>query len=176
MKYSNMNKRDKEIFQSNIISNIIYYNRMIIKLKREINTMKKNGIVANNEYDLNKKWTNKLKSINQKEKGIKRISKIIKRICDYSYLSENEKMHNNLCLKDLYCYENENKTFEEIIENEIKERYIDDNMSPLKCNCGCKSFYQCNEYYEDEILVEYSLRCKNCHNIVGHWSYGYWEI
>lgn len=43
-------------------------------------------------------------------------------------------------------------------------------------NCGSKEtketdIYKCN----DADICEYTLRCKGCDTILGHWAYGNWQ-
>lgn len=49
-----------------------------------------------------------------------------------------------------------------------------DQNPPTECDCGNKEFEKFNEYKEDYYVVEYSLKCKECGKVVGHWAYGYW--
>ena len=58
----------------------------------------------------------------------------------------------------------------------VKEGYILEDGTPIKCYCGCKDFEEVNKYYENHSPIEFQLKCKKCGNIVGHWSYGYWEV
>lgn len=72
----------------------------------------------------------------------------------------------------------EQLTFEVELEKRIKDGYIDEIGTPLKCVCGCKKFKKVNIYNEEGYEVEYSLECKNesCYKIVGTWSYGHWQL
>ena len=54
-----------------------------------------------------------------------------------------------------------------------KEGYVDENGTPLKClDCENTDFEIVDIYSGSQGLEEYSLKCKNCGNIVGHWAYG----
>lgn len=72
----------------------------------------------------------------------------------------------------------EQLTFEAELEKRIKDGYIDEIGTPLKCVCGCKKFTKVNIYNDEGYEVEYSLECKNeiCFKIVGTWSYGNWQL
>lgn len=70
-------------------------------------------------------------------------------------------------------------SFEEYYKDKIESGLIDKDGKPLKCECGNTNFERVDCYYEESVgLVEYSLECKNeeCLKIVGHWSYGVWDI
>lgn len=57
----------------------------------------------------------------------------------------------------------------------ISKGYEDPDGTPLICfNCDNKEFINTDEYYEDYMLVEFTLECKKCHKKLGHWAYGEW--
>ena len=66
---------------------------------------------------------------------------------------------------------------EDYYKKQIEEGYIEEDGTPLKCECGCVNFKQVNQVYGEGWIEEYSLECRNedCLKIVGHWSYGYWQ-
>lgn len=68
--------------------------------------------------------------------------------------------------------------FEEYMKEQIKEGFISENGTPLKCWCGCSNFKQVNTYSSEYGIEEYSLQCTNidCLRIVGYWGYGNWQI
>lgn len=71
---------------------------------------------------------------------------------------------------------NEIQSTEDYMDQLIKDGYISEDGTPLKCSCGCTDFEQTGEYYEEHSLVEYSLNCKSCGKRVGYWAYGNWDI
>ncbi|WP_297131742.1 hypothetical protein [Terrisporobacter sp.] len=69
------------------------------------------------------------------------------------------------------------KTFEQYIEWLIQEGYTKENGEPIKCEkCGCKKFKNENYYCGESWVEEYTVKCKSCGTIVGHWAYGNWQI
>ena len=55
--------------------------------------------------------------------------------------------------------------------------YIDKSGEPLKCrNCNSNNLKIDKESYGPAGLEEYEMVCKDCNNIVGFWSYGYWQV
>ncbi len=55
--------------------------------------------------------------------------------------------------------------------------YITKNGTPLKCRfCDCTDLETTDEYFEEHMLVEYTLKCKKCGNIAGTWAYGGWML
>jgi len=46
---------------------------------------------------------------------------------------------------------------------------------PIECDCGCVEKEVRNEHFEDAILVEYDLHCKECGSYLGHFAYGNWS-
>ena len=69
------------------------------------------------------------------------------------------------------------KTTEQYIEWFIQEGYTKENGEPIKCEkCGCKKLKETNYFYADSWVEEYSVVCKSCGTVVGHWAYGNWEI
>jgi len=56
---------------------------------------------------------------------------------------------------------------------DIKAGYLNPDLSPIKCYCGCKKFKAVNEYRVTESVVgEYDLECTKCKRIAAHWAYG----
>lgn len=69
------------------------------------------------------------------------------------------------------------KTFEQYIEWLIQEGYTEEGGRPIKCEkCGCKKLRETDYCYGDAWIEAYSVKCKSCGTIVGHWSYGNWQI
>jgi hypothetical protein len=65
------------------------------------------------------------------------------------------------------------------IEQYIKELedagIIDQNGAPIKCrDCGTSDFDESS--WGDIYLEETKVTCKHCKKIVGHRSYGTWQI
>lgn len=67
-------------------------------------------------------------------------------------------------------------SFEEYIKEQIREGYISENGTPLKCRCVCTDFKQVKQYYCVHGIEEYSLQCTDCLKIVGHWAFGNWQV
>ena len=65
---------------------------------------------------------------------------------------------------------------EDYIDRLVKDGYIMEDGTPLKCVCGCTDFEQSGEYYDEHSIIEYALNCKACGAQVGYWSYGNWDI
>jgi phage FluMu protein Com len=54
--------------------------------------------------------------------------------------------------------------------------YINKDCKPLKCNeCNSLKLETTNKDYIDNLLCEYSSRCKICGKLLGNWAYGSWE-
>lgn len=62
------------------------------------------------------------------------------------------------------------------IDKKVKQGYILEDGTPLKCSCGCTDLEQTGEYYEEHWIVEYAVKCKSCGKQVGYWAYGSWEL
>jgi hypothetical protein len=64
------------------------------------------------------------------------------------------------------------------IRKQVDGGYISEDGYPLKCICGCTKFKHVDQYYGEGWIEEYSLECTNidCLKIVGHWSFGNWEV
>ena len=92
----------KEI-ESMILKNIGYYIAIKSKLQCEILNMKINGVKGCDSLnEVNLKWNNKIKSIKQKEKGIKRIDNIINRLFKIQkQFSNKEDCIDHIILKDI---------------------------------------------------------------------------
>ena len=66
---------------------------------------------------------------------------------------------------------------QEYIDEMVKQGYIAEDGTPLKCHfCGSKKLEEVGQYYEDCVLVEYEVKCKLCGKRVGYWAYGSWEL
>lgn len=65
---------------------------------------------------------------------------------------------------------------EEQIKKEIKDGLINENLEPIKCNCGSINFYDKIVDRLDYLVVEKERYCTKCDKLVGYWSYGYWMI
>lgn len=69
------------------------------------------------------------------------------------------------------------KSIDEYIDWCVDMGYISSDGTPLKCHkCGSKEMIRCNEYYTDNFLEEYDIKCKQCSTELGHWAYGNWEL
>lgn len=68
------------------------------------------------------------------------------------------------------------KDLEDHINEIIKDGYIAEDGTPLKCFCGDTDFEESDQYYEDCHTVEFTLNCKACDKRVGYWAYGSWDI
>lgn len=71
------------------------------------------------------------------------------------------------------------KTITEYLNYMVKEGYMSErDFAPLKCyKCKSKNLEDYDEYYEDHWgIIEYAVRCKDCGQTVGRWSYGHWEL
>lgn len=67
-------------------------------------------------------------------------------------------------------------TTEDYINDMIRQGYMAEDGTPLKCKCGCTDFEMSDEYRGSYGLEEYSLKCTKCSMTVGHWAYGYWQL
>lgn len=70
-------------------------------------------------------------------------------------------------------------TMEEYIDYMIKEGYRSSNdFAPLKCyDCDSSNLETYDECYEEHwVLVEYSVRCKDCKQHQATWAYGNWNL
>jgi sulfatase maturation enzyme AslB (radical SAM superfamily) len=69
------------------------------------------------------------------------------------------------------------QTFEDYINHMINEGFIKEDGTPLKCfHCENKEFEEYQEFYEEYIRVEFSIRCKKCQKHVSTWAYGNWDF
>mgnify|MGYP003550396415 CR=1 FL=1 len=68
--------------------------------------------------------------------------------------------------------------YEKYLEQLIKGGYLSPrNLAPLKCvHCDSKNLVDTDSCFEDTVMVEYTLKCKECGKVAGYWSYGTWEI
>jgi phage FluMu protein Com len=67
-------------------------------------------------------------------------------------------------------------TYEDLIRAFIKLGYIDKDGKPLKCsNCKSINFEQFDEYMGCYGVEEYAIRCLDCGEVLGRWSYGNWQ-
>lgn len=66
------------------------------------------------------------------------------------------------------------QTMEEEINEMINNGYIDMDFQPLKCFCGCTEFEQFGQILDEQSIVEFQVKCKDCGQKVGHWAYGNW--
>jgi hypothetical protein len=67
--------------------------------------------------------------------------------------------------------------FEEYIEQQIKDGYINERLEPLKCPmCESDNLRTNNEEFENGGIIEYDSECGDCGHKVGHWAYGSWDI
>jgi len=72
----------------------------------------------------------------------------------------------------------ENESIEEFLNNQVKEGYISENGTPLKCfKCESKEMSEVNhDYLDGGRILEYDIKCKDCDTIVGSWAYGHWQL
>ena len=55
--------------------------------------------------------------------------------------------------------------------------FITNDGEPKRCvYCGSNNMEVYDKMYDNCYLVEYSVRCKDCNNRLGTWSYGSWSI
>ena len=67
-------------------------------------------------------------------------------------------------------------SFADEMKKLVEDGYIKEDGAPLKCwKCGSKSLKFTN-HYDDYIMVEKSVKCKECNSDVGLWSYGNWTV
>lgn len=64
------------------------------------------------------------------------------------------------------------------IWRDIKLGYIANDGQPLKCfKCKSVELEEFNRYTEGYgLTIEYSVKCKKCGQVLGHWAYGNWEM
>jgi hypothetical protein len=67
------------------------------------------------------------------------------------------------------------KSVQESIEAAITKGLIDNNLEPIKCECGSTAFYDKTRDAIDSTVCEKERFCKACNASVGYWAYGYWE-
>lgn len=77
----------------------------------------------------------------------------------------------------IICEECSNETYEEYLHKLIKDKYINNDCSPLKCfYCDSDNLLDYDEHYNDVGREEYSVKCKDCDKHIATWAYGYWYI
>lgn len=64
----------------------------------------------------------------------------------------------------------------QFIKKRIKDRYIDKELKPLKCDCGSTDFVNINEYFDPFSNEEFTRECKNCGQTLGHWAFNFWQV
>jgi hypothetical protein len=55
---------------------------------------------------------------------------------------------------------------------------IPESPFPTGCcpKCSSKETKQTNIYMCDDVnICEYTLKCKLCEEVLGHWAYGHWQ-
>lgn len=75
-------------------------------------------------------------------------------------------------------HNNNLENFEDYAKRLIAEGLYDEDLRPIKCECGCEDFKLTNIYYGEGYIEEYQLQCTNedCLNTVGNWSFGHWHL
>jgi len=69
------------------------------------------------------------------------------------------------------------ETYEDYVNHLIKEGFIKEDGTPLKClYCEGNDFERRNEYYCPYGIEEYEVWCVKCNKKVGHWAFGTWVI
>lgn len=72
---------------------------------------------------------------------------------------------------------NNNMSFEEYMEIQIKDGYIYQDGTPLKCfNCDCEKLKDNITDSTEQGIMEYAKVCTNCNKVVGCWAYGHWQL
>lgn len=67
--------------------------------------------------------------------------------------------------------------FKESMEYLCKQGYIEGDGTPIKCTCcGSTNLENYGYTYDNFYLVEYYVRCKDCGEELGTWSYGGWSL
>lgn len=67
--------------------------------------------------------------------------------------------------------------FPSTIKYLVDKGYCDNDLTPLKCtNCDSHNLERTNIMYDNYHLVEYQIKCKDCNEILGTWSYGGWSL
>jgi hypothetical protein len=60
-----------------------------------------------------------------------------------------------------------------------KYKYFDTNGKPLKCRiCGTEErefVVKIENTLDQHTIMEYSVTCPTCDNMVGYWAYGNWD-
>lgn len=65
-------------------------------------------------------------------------------------------------------------SIEDEIKDKIRKGLINEQLEPIKCECGSINFGDkiCDMLnYE---IIEKDRYCSKCGKLVGYWSYGYW--
>lgn len=62
------------------------------------------------------------------------------------------------------------------IYQQIDNGLINQNLEPIKCECGSTDFYDKITDKIDYLVVEKDRFCKKCGKLVGYWSYGHWLL
>ena len=75
------------------------------------------------------------------------------------------------------------QSFEDYVDDMIKEGLISENGAPLKCHkCEGKNFIEYDHDYLDYCyghgvnLLEYKVKCETCKTDVGYWVAGNWQF
>lgn len=72
-------------------------------------------------------------------------------------------------IAELFCRDTENS-----IWLKIKFGYINSDLSPRRCFCGCDNFKTIITDTMDYTVMESKEICNNCEREVGYWVTGYW--
>lgn len=99
-----MGKLDLEIEDLGYLigANLTYYRRVLAQLEKEIIFTMRSPIRARKYSEIKKQWVHKTRAIQQKEKAIRRLKRIINRLeSAQTELSSTEKVSCNLTLKPL---------------------------------------------------------------------------
>jgi len=59
-------------------------------------------------------------------------------------------------------------------KDKIERGLINEELEPIKCECGSTEFVDKTTDKIDYLEVEKDRFCKKCNKLVGYWSYGHW--
>lgn len=65
---------------------------------------------------------------------------------------------------------------ERYVKEQIEKGYTNEEGKPLKCQYCESTDFDEDHIYESYYVVEKIVTCKTCKNVIGHWSYGSWEL
>lgn len=67
-------------------------------------------------------------------------------------------------------------SIEQWIEEEVKNGYIKEDGTPIKCHCGGEELEQKITDTIEGHVCEYDMGCIKCGKVCGTWSYGNWIL